>query len=75
MISKCCPPPTLADDLVRLLATVINYLDRQTLSMAAPIPTYRSSLSPPFCPLGTVVLFVLGGSIRRITLEKAERPN
>jgi len=40
------------------------------------IPTYQSSLSPPFCPFwARVALFVLGGSIRRITLEEAKRPN
>ncbi len=40
------------------------------------IPTYQSSLSPPLCPFwGRVALFVLGGSIRRITLEEAKRPN
>jgi hypothetical protein len=39
------------------------------------IATHRSSLSPPFCPFWARWLCLLGGPIRRITLEEAKIPN
>jgi hypothetical protein len=58
------PPPTLADDLVCLLGIDHFHSYIPILAVAALLPV-----------LDTVALFVLGGSIRRITLEEAERPN